>query len=84
MFNNIISEDWRADGYRWKQNGTSKLPGRNPVVDKVHFALLVPGGRSDGFQKYVYKPRHRSDVVVVHYRGNEKVAVDFPHGLLHI
>ena len=35
--------DWKADGYRWYQNGRKHLPSSNPVVTKTYYVLLVEG-----------------------------------------
>ena len=33
--------DWKADGYRWYQNGRKLLPSSNPVVVKTYYFLLM-------------------------------------------
>jgi len=32
-------DDWRADGYRWRQNGTKSLKGAAAVVKKIFFQV---------------------------------------------
>nr|XP_047135375.1 uncharacterized protein LOC124805788 [Hydra vulgaris] len=73
-------DDWRADGYRWKQNGRSKIPRGLPLYTKLHFATVTPTGTSCVFQKFVYRDLSRTDVVVVHYIGNHELAILMPHG----
>lgn len=50
--------DWKADGYRWFQNGRKRLPTSNPVVEKTYYVLLVDGdagpAKNKEFKKVVY------------------------------
>ena len=39
----IVTEDWKADGYRWYQNGRKFLPSSAPVVEKIYYFFLVEG-----------------------------------------
>jgi hypothetical protein len=77
-------ENWRFDGYRWKQNGRSQFPRKNPEVDKRHYVIRCPGNELDGgFKKLVYKLIHEESAenkVIVHYVGDETLACDFSHG----
>lgn len=79
-----VLETWLSDGYRWKQNGTSKIPGEKPEVRKIHYNLKTLAGLTGEFKRIVYRPLLHSSTVkcaVVHYIGNEKIATDFPHGM---
>ena len=76
----MLAEDWLADGYRFRQNGTSMIPRKHPVVKKVHYQLHVPDGRKVNFRKYTYEVLSEPDFFVVQYEGDESLAVDFPHG----
>ena len=40
-FFNLV-DDWRADGYRWSQNGTK--PMHDLKICKVYFVALLPNG----------------------------------------
>jgi hypothetical protein len=73
------ADDWRADGYRWRQNGTKKLPQTSPRLSKVYFNIATPDGNSKCFQKELFHP-HGHKLVVIHYLGDEGTAVDYPHG----
>lgn len=73
-------EDWRADGHRWRQNGTSKLPKNAPVVRKIHFHIETSSGTSAKFRKFVYKVIGTEEYVVVQYLGDDGVQESFPHG----
>jgi hypothetical protein len=78
----VLSEDWLADGYRFRQNGFSLLPRSKPSVKKVHYRIYLPGHTFGSFRKCVYESLnpHDGDFKVVHYIGKEEEAVDFPHG----
>ena len=75
-------EDWRSDGYRWRQMGSIFVPKHAPVMKKVIFNLLTDKGVTKTFRKCVYSIlANDKERVVVHYVGDESVAIDFPHGL---
>ena len=71
-------DDWRADGYRWRQNGTKRLPQKKPTLSKIYFNITTPEGVSKSFQKEVFKPEGQH-LVIIHL-GDEAAAVDYPHG----
>jgi hypothetical protein len=76
-------EDWRSDGYRWRQNGTTLIPKKSPMMKKIHFDLMTDTGTVKTFRKFVYLILDCADKwAVVHYIGDERVATDFPHGML--
>jgi len=77
----VCVEDWIADGYRFRQNGTSKLPRNNPQVKKIHYQLQLPDGKRGPFKKFVYEVIGQQDYLILHYVGNETEAADFPHGM---
>lgn len=52
-------------------------------MKKVHFDLVTETGTVKSFRKFVYSMLDNEDCVVVHYTGDETVATDFPHGMLH-
>ena len=37
-------QDWRADGHRWVNQGTTSLPRRNPLVKKNYFYIQTETG----------------------------------------
>ena len=78
----LILDDWKVDGYRWYQNGSKLLPNGDPVVRKVHFSIVLKSGRDLRFKRHAYfllNPTKKNKVLI-HYVGDESVAVDFPHG----
>ena len=83
-FFNLV-DDWRADGYRWSQNGTKMIPKHDPKIRKVYFVALLPNGNDNHFKKHAYflldfDKAEVVNVVLIHYVGDESIAVDFPHG----
>lgn len=76
--------DWRADGYRWRQNGTTGIPKKKPAIKKIHFDICTITGTSKSFRKFVYSlsPEDNPEYVVVQYIGDASSASNFPHGKL--
>ena len=74
----IVTEDWRANGYGWYQNGRKSLPSSAAVVEKIYNFLLVEGDsapvKSKKFSKIVYHlhndPRGTQGTVVQHLGKN--------------
>jgi len=54
-------DDWRADHYRWQNNGVAALPKKNPVVSKSYFALDTEDGLSNEFKWYAYQKVGKSN-----------------------
>lgn len=78
-FDLYSSDDWRADGYRWRQNGLKKLPEKAPVFSKIYFCNTSPNGMNKSFLKEAFKSMC-GKTVIIHYLGDEATAVDYPHG----
>ena len=62
-----------------------QLPKHNPKVKKTYFQIDTPdNGASNQFTKHAYQllspTSDKGDAVLIHYLGDEAVAVDFPHG----
>ncbi|SMN01977.1 hypothetical protein SPONN_284 [uncultured Candidatus Thioglobus sp.] len=74
------TEDWRCDQYRWVNQGVTKLPRRDPVMRKFYFSLDTPDGVSKDFQRYSYQQVNDKSVTLIHYLGDDKVVIGFPHG----
>lgn len=74
-------DDWRADGYRWFQNGTKLVPRREPKVRKIYFVSLTQDGQNKEFVRHAfYLVDGDQKNVLVHYIGDESTASEFPHG----
>jgi len=71
-----------VDGYRWYQNGTKLIPSSDPKFRKVHFSIVLLSGRDLRFKCHAYflLDSKRNNQVLIHYLGDENVAVSFPHG----
>jgi len=70
--------DWRADGYRWRQNGTTAIPKQKPVIRKIHFDNIISTGSNKSFRKFVYSnaDEEKPEYVVVQYVGDASTAAN--------
>jgi hypothetical protein len=82
----VTSDDWRFDGFRWRQIGKSLIPKKKPEVIKYHYHLMTEEGLSKLFRKFAYTKacEDSSNAVVIQYLGDESVAKNFPHGTVFI
>lgn len=56
--NSVTKDDWLADGYRWINNGTARLPIKEATVLKRKFKAWTPDGGTTGiyfFDCFFYK-----------------------------
>ena len=77
----VLIDDWRVDGYRWYQNGTKPIPNSKPLYKKIHFVIVLESGRDLRFKKHAYflmDPK-KANLILIHYIGDESIAIDFPH-----
>jgi hypothetical protein len=76
------SNDWRADGHRWHNQGTTKLPRSRPHLAKSYFYLKTSDGTQPLFKRDVFKKLNDIDNarVLIHYIGNEELSIPIPHG----
>ena len=73
-------DDWRADHYRWRNNGVVALPKKQPVVSKSYFVLDTENGLNNQFKRHAYRKLDKCDnVIIIHYIGDETIATAFPH-----
>ena len=85
FFHTICSLDWRSDGWRWKQDGTLKIPheheGETWPCKKVYYKTVLPDKSLSGdFKREAYyHPKYPLRVLVV-YNGDSSVQVQRPHG----
>ena len=80
MFNNGFSDDWRADQYRWRNNGVTALPKANPLILKSYFVLDTKEGLNNNFKRHAYQQLDKSNLTtIIHYIGDEALAVAFSH-----
>ena len=58
------------------------IPKKEPLQKKSYFQLHTPDGPSKEFIRHAYQllSTNSSGLTLIHYVGNEKAAVDFPHG----
>ncbi len=61
--------------------GVHILPKKNPLIRKSYYQIQTPEGPSKEFTKHAYQLLSSKDyTTLIHYIGDEKVAVSFPHG----
>lgn len=76
-----MANDWRSDGHKWVNQGTSSLPRKKPLIKKKYFYISTNDGPNTGFRKDVYHDLTNSpSTFIIHYIGNEKLSVPGPHG----
>ena len=79
----VCIDDWRVDGYRWFQYGTKLIPRSEPVLKKLYFMSILPSGYDKRFKRQVFfllKEKQPQKAMLIHYLGDESIAVNFPHG----
>ena len=73
--------DWRADGHRWSNEGSAKLPRRNPIYRKTYFNLVTEDGKTKNFKKEVYQQLGDGlQPTLVHYIGDHTLSIPRAHG----
>lgn len=60
--------------------GVTKLPRKQPKFRKLYFSIDISGTASTGFQRHGYQLLDSKSATLIHYLGDEKLAVGFPHG----
>lgn len=75
-------QDWRVDGYRWRQNSTIRFTYGGTDCKRYYFKLQVgPGDEfTTEFTKHAIECPLFENKVLVWYQGDESVVVDFAHG----
>jgi hypothetical protein len=78
--NSVTKDDWLADGYRWINNGTARLPIREATVLKRKFKAWTPDGGTTDFKRLAYSSLLDSTHIVVQYVGDASCSVEGCHG----
>ena len=81
-FNAEGPQDWRADGHRWINQGTTSLPRRNPLVKKNYFYIQTEtGGASKTFMRSVFFLPNAKDTgpFAIQYLGDSSASKVFAH-----
>ena len=75
-------KDWRADGYRWRQNATVKFNYGEAKCKRYYFKLKTGPGNdySSEFSKHAIECSLYEKQILVWYQGDDSVVVDFSHG----
>ncbi|XP_034021924.1 uncharacterized protein LOC117506533 [Thalassophryne amazonica] len=72
--------DWKADGHKWHNQGTAKLPRSNPKIAKTYFYVKNFRGGAKDFKKDVFTLVDDSCRVLIHYMGIEPPFEPSPRG----
>lgn len=78
-----FADDWKADQYRWYQNGTKLLPASMPVVKKIYAVNVNDKGKNLDFKRSTYTlldDAKNACLTLIHYTGDHTKATQFPHG----
>lgn len=75
-------KDWRADGYRWRQNATVKFKHGEANCKRYYFKLKVGPGNdyTNDFSKHAIECSLYDKQLLIWYQGDDSVVVDFSHG----
>ena len=69
-------DDWKCDQYQWRNSGRKKLQ-TSPVIVKTYYVFVHNDGRDDpAFKRCAFRLQNSGNRVVIHYKGDESVAVD--------
>ena len=79
-FNREGPQDWRADGHRWINQGTTSLSRRDPLVKKNYFYIQTEsGGASKSFIRSVFFLPNDKDngPFLIQYLGDSTASKNF-------
>ena len=74
MDDSNLSDDWRADGYTWRNNGVRNMP----FNIKKHYFKLSNGTTS--FVRHAYQCSDAPGMIIIHYLGDESGYESKPGG----
>ena len=57
----------------------TRLPRKDPCLKKHYFYVDTPQGISKDFQRHAYQLLEEKTITLIHYVGDNEVAVDFCH-----
>ena len=78
--NSYKKSDWKADGHKWLNQGTTKLPRHQSTVGKSYYYLRTQTGTDKGFKKEVFILLNDDSRALVHYIGDETLSQPGAHG----
>ena len=76
------SEDWRADGYTWKNNGRRVYYSNGKEIQRTFFKISNQGKISDEFIKHVFRfvGNDYNNRTLIAYYGDSHAYQGLPHG----
>lgn len=73
--------DWRADGYRWRQNACKQFQWEDVSCKRYYFKLQIgPKNYSTLFAKQAISCPTFPNKTLIWYVGDDSIVVDFAHG----
>ena len=79
FFNPTRPDDWRADGHKWVNQGTTKLPRSTKLIKKTYFYIASENGYDKRFRKEVFMRNEEGSPVLIHYIGDDSISKPAPH-----
>ena len=75
-------DDWRADGYTWRNYGKNKVTNGDKIIEKSYFRIKNGKEESDNFQKVMlrYYGSDYNHITIVQYLGDETEYKGSSHG----
>ena len=78
-------KDWKSDGHKWENSGTSKLPKSCAKVSKTYFYIKDEHNNvNNKFRKDVYTLLHKSNSnsvkYLINYIGDDSLSVPTAYG----
>ena len=80
FFNPTRPDDWRADGHKWVNQGTTKLPRSTKLIKKTYFYIASENGYDKRFRKEVFMRNEEGSPVLIPYIGDDSISKPAPHG----
>ena len=81
FFNPTRPDDWRADGHKWANQGTTKLPWSTKLIKKTYFYIASENGYDKRFRKEVFMRNEEGSPVLIHYIAVSLIIPGYPRTL---
>ena len=75
-------DDWRSDGYTWRNYGKNKVTNGDKVLEKSYFRIKNGKEENNNFQRVMYRffGNDYTSFTLIQYLGDEKQYKERPHG----
>ena len=74
--------DWRSDGYTWRNYGKNKVTNGEKILEKSYFRIKNGKDECDNFQRVMYRffGKDYNNLTLIQYLGDENEYKGQPHG----